>query len=101
MTGERGATFENTYRARGYSPHYGRHIDDLAEWFADRLMPFKDIEISKEQRKVGVDGLPGEMQEITRAAHAEWLKAKKWGLTYNQMCVAFFAAWDKLQDSTP
>lgn len=100
MTSERGATFENTYEARGYPRSYGYQIDKLAEWFADKIAPWKHVEISKEQRSSGVDSVPDILRAIAEEAFREW-GARRYELSYNQTCVAFFAAWDALQDSAP
>lgn len=101
MTGERGATFEDAYAAKGYPRSYGYQIDELAEWFTDKVAPWKHVEISKEQRNSGVDSVPDILRAIVEEASREWGAVRKYELSYNQMCVAFFAAWDKLQDSTP
>lgn len=90
-------TFEEKYHEH-YSREYGKEIDILAAWFHDKIEPWQHMEISEEQRKNGVDDIPEILKEITLEAFREWGRSRSYELSYNQTCIAFFAAWDKVQD---
>ena len=76
------------------SEDYAKQIDDLRVWFRERLPAHGQISLTKDQWKAGVDSLTGYHADLVRAAHIEWLTTRKYELSYNQTCVAFFGAAD-------
>lgn len=52
------------------------------------------ISLTKGEWKAGTDSLENYHADLVRAAVIEWLTTRKYELSYNQMCVAFFGAAD-------
>jgi hypothetical protein len=75
-----------------YSTRYQDEIVALTEWFKARLPPLGAIVLSQSEYSSGVDALKGAHRELRKEASRVWNEQRKYDLSYNQMCVAFFAA---------
>lgn len=84
--------YEAIYLHRGYSSHYGKQIDDLIAWFTNRIKDRAPIQLSEDEYRMGVDKLPDDLKELTKEAFSIWLNEKRYELSYNQVCIAFFEA---------
>jgi hypothetical protein len=75
-----------------YSTRYQDEIVALTEWFTARLPPLGVIVLSQLDYNSGVDALTGAHGDLWKEASRVWLEDRKYDLSYNQMCVAFFSA---------
>lgn len=71
-----------------------KEIDDLRSWFSRRLPSLPKFTLTRDKWKAGTDSLNGYHADLVRGAFIEWLTMRKYELSYNQMCVAFFGAAD-------
>jgi hypothetical protein len=75
---------------------YIKQINDLREWFKNELKSFPVLEMSRASYRGGVDSLPENYRQLTNRAFNVWLDEKRYELSYNQMCQAFFRAANDL-----
>lgn len=75
------------------SGRYSKEVDDLREWFKERLAQMPRLILSRADYEAGVDKLmhPSHALLISHA-NVEWASNRRYELSYNQMCQAFFAA---------
>lgn len=78
----------------GMSDKYRNQIADLAEYFRLRLPACGPLTLTPKQRSAGVDSLSGLHKGLVSSACTEWLLTRKYDLSYNQVCIAFFTALD-------
>lgn len=71
---------------------YTQEVNDLREWFKQRLPAFGKIVLTEDEYKAGTDSLKGFQADLVRAAFVEWLAMRRYELSYNQGCIAFFGA---------
>lgn len=76
------------------SEQYAKQINDLRAWFGERLPALPKISLTRDEWKAGTDSLKNYHADLVRGAFIEWLTMRKYELSYNQMCVAFFGAAD-------
>lgn len=76
------------------SREYAKQIDDLREWFKQRLPALGKTSLTDDEWKAGTDSLKNYHADLVRGAFIEWLTMRQYELSYNQMCVAFFGAAD-------
>jgi hypothetical protein len=76
----------------GYSELYNKQVTDLTAWFTVRLNDTPRRSISKSDYLMGVDSLPEQLSVIVKEAFDTWIRDRKYELSYNQMCNAFFQA---------
>jgi hypothetical protein len=50
------------------------------------------VTLTEDQYKAGTDSLDRYHSDLVQAAFIEWLTMRKYELSYNQSCVAFFSA---------
>jgi hypothetical protein len=74
------------------SDKYKQQIADLTDWFVERLPALGPVVLTEGEHKVGVDSLSGDHAELAREAFDVWLSERRYELSYNQTCNAFFAA---------
>lgn len=74
------------------SDRYNQEIVDLKIFFAEQTAAFPPIEITDEQRRVGIDALPEAYRSLNLSAFNKWLTERNYELSYNQSCIAMFAA---------
>lgn len=78
------------------SERYVKEINDLREWFKQRLPALGKIKLTEAQWEAGTDSLEdAELpyhRDLVRYAFIERLTMRKYDLSYNQICVAFFGA---------
>jgi len=79
------------------SDNYTKQIEDLRDWYKQRLPVFGKIILSEDEYKAGTDSLGGFHADLVKAAFVEWLSMRKYQLSYNQGCVAFFSAAKDLE----
>ena len=77
-----------------YSPVYVDHVDDLTAWFSKRLNLLSPVVYTREERDVGIDALPKHIRGLAKQAFDVWLKERNYELSYQQTCMAMFAAID-------
>lgn len=75
---------------------YTKQINDLREWFKNEMKFFPVLEMSQAEYKGGTDNLPENYALLRDRAFNIWLNEKRYELSYNQMCVAFFRAANDL-----
>jgi hypothetical protein len=75
---------------------YHDEITALTEWFMARLPALGGLELTKAERAEGGDSLKGPHEELWREAFYSWINDRHYELSYNQMCIAFFAAAENL-----
>lgn len=78
----------------GMSEEYAKQINDLREWFKQRLPALGKISLTHDEWKAGTDSLKNYHADLVRGAFIEWLTIRRYEPSYNQMCVAFFGAAD-------
>ena len=74
------------------SENYTKQINDLIQWFAERLPNLEQLKLTEAEYKIGVDSLKDYHAKLRDAAFIEWLTMRNYELSYNQVCNAFFAA---------
>jgi hypothetical protein len=79
------------------SDDYVKQIEDLRDWYKERLPAFGKVVLSADEYKTGTDSLEGFHGDLVKAAFVEWLSMRKYELSYNQSCVAFFSAAKDLE----
>lgn len=86
-----------TFMGQKMSGRYSKEVDDLRVWLAERLPALGPFTMTRDDYQAGVDKLPQTHTELRREATNEWLTARDYELSYNQMCQAFFAAANDLK----
>jgi len=74
------------------SERYAKEVEDLRAWFMERLPVCGSISLTTDQYKAGCDSLAGLHHDLVRASSTEWLTKRRYELSYNQTCCAFFGA---------
>lgn len=74
-----------------YGDNYRQQVLDLKEWFKKRLQG-ETVTLTTEEYASGTDSLPEPFKRMVQVAFDEWLTERKYELSYNQMCLAFFHA---------
>lgn len=77
------------------SERYYQEIADLQKYFEAQIATFPPIQISEEQKRVGIDALPEVYRSLNLFAFNKWLTERNYELSYNQACNAMFAALEK------
>lgn len=73
----------------------GRYEDEVAQlvgWFENRLRGRPSFQMTEEDHRSGTDALPEDLASLVKEAFGHWLKTRKYELSYNQLCRAFFVA---------
>lgn len=75
-----------------FSQRYTDEIEALTEYFKERLPACGPVALTREEYQTGTDSLTGLHKMLVGGAFVEWLAKRKYELSYNQGCNAFFAA---------
>jgi hypothetical protein len=74
------------------SERYTSEVSALADWLAERLPALGPLRVTSAEFLVGTDSLADPHAALCDEAFRHWLDIRKYELSYNQMCNAFFAA---------
>lgn len=75
-----------------YSERYTSEVEALTEYFKERLPVCGAVVLTKDEYGAGTDSLTHPHKMLVGGAYVEWLAKHNYELSYNQGCVAFFAA---------
>lgn len=76
---------------------YSEEVDALKAWYAERLPALGPFTMSQSDYDAGIDSLPESHTGLAQEAFNEWITNRKYELSYNQSCQAFFAAANSLK----
>jgi hypothetical protein len=71
---------------------YGQEIEVLKQWYKANLAAFPLLVLTGDEYKSGTDSLKGGYQAVVSYAFWKWLHERRYELSYNQGCNAFFQA---------
>lgn len=74
-----------------WSEKYRQVIQELTEWFAERL-DGKTVTMTSLDVSRGCDALPEPFDAMPKDAFEEWKFNRSYEVSYSQMCTAFFRA---------